>query len=150
MGDSHSGWQVCEVVTESQADDLMRVFDLAHSGDTDGVFGALPPSYMRCLRRAIGRPHTTHFVGYLDDEAVCIASAARDGDLVGLYNVATIPEYRRRGLARRITARVMEWALGLRGAGNTAVFLQTVADSDVERLYESFGFERVYLQHSFA
>lgn len=58
-----------------------------------------------------------------------------------LGNVAVAPEWRRRGLARRLVARVMERAAA---RGVRELFLEVrPSNSGARQLYESFGFTRV-------
>ncbi|MGH9719021.1 MAG: GNAT family N-acetyltransferase [Bryobacteraceae bacterium] len=62
-----------------------------------------------------------------------IGPGARRGNILNVY---TQPEYRRRGLARRLTQTALDWC---RGNGIRAVILH--ASDDGRALYESLGFE---------
>ena len=68
--------------------------------------------------------------------------AVRSGEWVGLFDVATVPGARRRGVARRVTAALLAWATaeGARGA-----YLQVAEGNAAARaLYASFGFRPAY------
>ncbi|GAB4572788.1 MAG: hypothetical protein Kow0077_13260 [Anaerolineae bacterium] len=60
------------------------------------------------------------------------------GRVIAVANVAVAPEYRRRGIARRLMEASLE---AIRAGGGTAAILQVDADnSGAQRLYESLGF----------
>lgn len=73
--------------------------------------------------------------------AICV----HDGDLAGLFEVATAAAERRKGLARRIVLSALKWAR-LRGA--QAAWLQVEADNAAARnLYDDLGFRELYRYH---
>lgn len=79
-----------------------------------------------------------------DDAGTPLAGvmAVRFGDLVGLFEVISNPNLRRKGFARRILRNAMLW-----GADNGAkqAWLQVVSEnSSAVALYESEGFREVY------
>jgi ribosomal protein S18 acetylase RimI-like enzyme len=77
------------------------------------------------------------YVGYLGAEPVAASEATRAGGVVGLYNVATRREFRRRGFGAALTA----WPLrDGRAQGDRTAVLQ--AASEGVRLYERIGFRR--------
>ncbi|MFD8480567.1 GNAT family N-acetyltransferase [Kitasatospora sp. NPDC059673] len=61
------------------------------------------------------------------------------GDVSEIVAVATLPSLRRQGLARRVTAQLVEHA---RATGIRTVFL-SASDDAVARIYESVGFRRI-------
>ncbi|MFF4343694.1 GNAT family N-acetyltransferase [Kitasatospora sp. NPDC001540] len=61
------------------------------------------------------------------------------GEVSEIVAVATLPALRRQGLARRVTAHLVEHA---RTTGVRTVFL-SASDADVARIYESVGFRRI-------
>ncbi|MBI5106359.1 MAG: GNAT family N-acetyltransferase, partial [Solirubrobacterales bacterium] len=56
-----------------------------------------------------------------------------------IVGVATLPAYRRQGLAAAVTAALVDDAL----AHGARTVLLSAADDDVARLYASLGFRRV-------
>ena len=82
-----------------------------------------------------GVPGLDAWVLVVDGMAVCGAWTFRHGGDCGVYGVGTVPELRRRGLARRLMEHVLDHAAQL-GAGSAS--LQSTAMG--QRLYESLGF----------
>jgi ribosomal protein S18 acetylase RimI-like enzyme len=77
----------------------------------------------------------THFVGFLADEPVATTSVLVDGELAGIYFVATLPAARGRGIGSAVTREAMRFA---RDAGATRAALQS---SELGfGVYRSLGF----------
>jgi ribosomal protein S18 acetylase RimI-like enzyme len=73
--------------------------------------------------------------------AICV----HDGDLAGLFEIATDLAERGKGHGRRIVLSALKWAR-LRGA--TEAWLQVEADNEPAcSLYTSLGFGEVYRYH---
>ncbi|MFJ5927520.1 GNAT family N-acetyltransferase [Kitasatospora sp. NPDC092948] len=74
-------------------------------------------------------------------DGLAIASGCHQpvGEVSEIVAVATLPSLRRQGLARRITAHLVEHA---RSTGIRTVFL-SASDAAVARIYESVGFRRI-------
>ena len=90
-------------------------------------------------------PETGLFALERDDEALATAICVQDGELAGLFEVATAPAERGKGYARRIVLSALKWAR-LRGA--RTAWLQVEADNDHARsLYETLGFAELYRYH---
>lgn len=75
------------------------------------------------------------YLGWLDGRPVATAEATIGGGVVGLYNISTAPEYRRRGIGLAMTRAPL---LDARGAGVTTGILQA-AEAGVG-VYERLGF----------
>ena len=74
-----------------------------------------------------------------------VGLGVRDGDLVGIFNVATRPEDQRRGHATRITESLMAWGAG---QGATMAYLQVeVSNPGAAALYRGLGFNTVRRYH---
>lgn len=68
--------------------------------------------------------------------------AVRSGDRVGLFDVATVPGARRRGVARRVTAALLAWGAA---QGARHAYLQVAESNAAARvLYAGFGFRPAY------
>ena len=77
-----------------------------------------------------------------DGQAVCCGLGVMTGEHLGLFDIATHPDFRRHGLAMQLCAGLMNWGVQ-RGAKEA--FLQVVsANVDAIRLYEKLGFRRRY------
>ncbi len=73
-----------------------------------------------------------------DGKAVSAASAAVDRESVTLEFVATLPEYRRQGLAQRVCRRVVDDVFD----SGAAIVTVRAIDGIAAALYESIGFRR--------
>jgi ribosomal protein S18 acetylase RimI-like enzyme len=78
-------------------------------------------------------------VGYRDGVPVATAASVYSGDAIGLYNVATAPEYRERGYAEAITRHTA--GVAVRENGAAPLVLQST--SQALTLYERMGFRAV-------
>ena len=83
----------------------------------------------------VERPRFVCWTGYLDGLPVTTAAVVRTGNVLGLYNVATAPGYRKRGFGEAITRHVLE--------GNDADALVLQSTSHGFGLYEQLGFRSV-------
>lgn len=52
----------------------------------------------------VKHPTSTHFVATLEDEPAAAASVVYDAGVAGIYNVATLPQFRGKGLAKALMA----------------------------------------------
>lgn len=84
----------------------------------------------------VARPRFHCWVGYLDGLPVTTAACVRAGGVLGLYNIATAPAYRRKGFAEAITRHVVRAC-----AGPDSIVLQSTAHGF--RLYDRLGFRSV-------
>lgn len=90
-------------------------------------------------------PETGLFVGTEDGAALTTAICVRDGDLAGLFEIATLPSARGRGHGRRAVLSALKWA---RGRGAVQAWLQVEAENEAAlALYRSIGFTDVYRYH---
>ncbi len=80
-----------------------------------------------------------------DETPIATAICVHDGDLAGLFEIATCARERGQGYGRRIVLSALKWAR-LRGARQA--WLQVGAENTAaRRLYESIGFEEIYRYH---
>jgi ribosomal protein S18 acetylase RimI-like enzyme len=94
--------------------------------------------------RAI-QPQAGLFVVGRRENPLAAAVCVHDGDLAGLFEVATDETERRRGHARRTVLSALKWAR-LRGAREA--WLQVEADNEAAiALYRSIGFDEIYRYH---
>ena len=96
------------------------------------MIGAIQPEAGLFVLEDEGRPLAT---------AICV----HDGDLAGLFEIATHAAERGKGHGRRLVLSALKWAR-LRGARQA--WLQVEAGNDVaRRLYESIGFREISRYH---
>ncbi len=83
-------------------------------------------------------PMHAFYVAESDGQSVGTALMVRDGDTAGLYSLATLKSYRRRGVARALTLRAIADA---RTAGATCISLETSTSNEAAlALYDALGF----------
>ncbi|WP_245445128.1 GNAT family N-acetyltransferase [Pseudaminobacter soli (ex Li et al. 2025)] len=107
----------------------------------------LPESQRSGLAEIIGaiRPEAGLFVLEEDGRPLATAICVHDGELAGLFEIATDPAERGKGHGRRLVRSALKWAR-LRGAREA--WLQVGASNDAARhLYETLGFAEVYRYH---
>jgi ribosomal protein S18 acetylase RimI-like enzyme len=99
----------------------------------------VPPGRVEAQRDAVRRGLKRHAAARMDGAIVCAGGHKPVGDTTEIVGVATLPAYRRRGLAGAVTA---ELAADARRGGADLVLL-SAGDDDVARLYGRLGFVRV-------
>jgi ribosomal protein S18 acetylase RimI-like enzyme len=105
------------------------------------------PSIRAGLSELLGaiQPEAGLFVLERGDEALATLICVHDGDLAGLFEVATDKAVRNQGLGRQLVLSALKWAR-LRGAREA--WLQVEADNHpAVSLYRSLGFDEVYRYH---
>jgi GNAT superfamily N-acetyltransferase len=79
------------------------------------------------------------YVGYSNGQAVTTAASSVTGAVIGLYSVATLPQYRRLGFAEAIMRKVVEEARATHGIEHTVLQATPSGFS----LYEQMGYRTV-------
>jgi GNAT superfamily N-acetyltransferase len=129
--------------------DIRRVDDEAsfeeHLGVIADGFG-MPLDLARRLfpPGSLDRPGLAAFTGYRDGRPVTTSLAYTKDGTVGVYNVATLFEARRRGYGAAMTRRAVDDG---RERGATVAILQSSVMG--RRVYESLGFEEVVWYRAF-
>jgi predicted acetyltransferase len=77
-----------------------------------------------------------HYLGWLDDTPVSTATLVLSGKVAGVWNVGTLAEYRRRGVAAAIMRHILSDA---RSLGFQSSML--LASNDGLSLYARLGYE---------
>jgi ribosomal protein S18 acetylase RimI-like enzyme len=114
--------------------DWLAVFTVVFSSP-EHERGVWRDAYARC---GVGENQPwQHFVAFEGDRPLAITSVLVDGDLAGIYFVATMPEARGRGIGSAATRAAMRYA---RDAGATRAALQS-SDSGFG-VYRDLGFEQ--------
>jgi len=90
-------------------------------------------------------PETGLFVIEDGERPAASGICVQDGELAGLFEIATAAGLQRRGHGRRLVLSALKWAK-LRGA--TTAWLQVDADNESAlRLYRALGFREIYRYH---
>ncbi|RJG43893.1 GNAT family N-acetyltransferase [Mesorhizobium sp. DCY119] len=106
----------------------------------------LPSSLRPGLSEIIGsiQPEAGLFV-LENDKPLATAICVQEGDLAGLFEIATDAAERGKGHGRRIVLSALKWA---RSRGAREAWLQVEADNEAARhVYETLGFREVYRYH---
>jgi ribosomal protein S18 acetylase RimI-like enzyme len=101
----------------------------------------LPPTWsdwfeQRCS--ALGYQAWSHYLGYVDGQPVGTASSFTTDDVVGIYNVGTIPQARRRGIGAALTLQALADARA-RGARHAVLHASEMGVS----IYRQLGFRPI-------
>jgi ribosomal protein S18 acetylase RimI-like enzyme len=83
-------------------------------------------------------PSRAFYLGSLDGEPVGTALCVSDGGVAGIYSVATLRAYRRRGVATALTLRAIADA---RAGGADTVCLECESGGEAMALYTRLGFQ---------
>ncbi|HET7559073.1 MAG TPA: GNAT family N-acetyltransferase [Limnochordia bacterium] len=103
-----------------------------------------PEDEIAAARGLFARIETpAHFVQVFDGErSIAIGLGVLQGDWLGIFSLATDPDYRRHGACRLVIRTLVEWALE-RGA--RSLFLQVLANNaPAQALYRRLGFHDLY------
>jgi ribosomal protein S18 acetylase RimI-like enzyme len=81
----------------------------------------------------------------IDGNPVALGMGVLEQGWVGIFGMATRPEFRRRGAATAILHALAEWG---QARGATGMYLQVMVDnSAAQALYAGIGFETLYAYH---
>lgn len=131
----------------SEAMDQIPLKDVARFAAAAVAVHDYDPALLAGLRDVIASIQAEAGMFVLEDEERPVATAicVHDGDLAGLFEVATDTAERGKGHARRLVLSALKWAR-LRGASEA--WLQVEAGNEAAAgLYESLGFAEVYRYH---
>jgi GNAT superfamily N-acetyltransferase len=141
--------KISRVETSSELERFLDAFRRSYGADSheggEVGYSGLPEEYPAAIRNASPGPHIQiiNFLGQVDNEVVAIASIyMKAPNFAGLYNVGVVSEARQRGFGSAISRWAVDHA---RGQGCKDIFLMTVPDSPVERLYSKIGFHRAFI-----
>jgi ribosomal protein S18 acetylase RimI-like enzyme len=91
--------------------------------------------------RNFRRKEQAFYLGHTEGRPVATTLFVCNQDTIGIYAVATLPEFRKKGIA----TAVMRHGIGeLQRNQSRMVTLQTFKGSAAERLYTSLGFTTVF------
>lgn len=132
------GLQVRRLTAASPDAELAAQIEVGSRGFGEEGRGATPER-ITDLRRRLGLGGA-YFGAWLGDEPVGVGAytVPLDG-FTELVGIATLPEYRRRGIAGAVTAEMARSAFS---EGVQTAFL-TAADDDASRVYQRAGFRRI-------
>jgi len=133
---------VCGVPLEASEEEFTRVQHVGWGGDEAGYARAL-----ELTRRGVAMGSFGYYLAYLNGEAAGAATAHTEGSVAGIYGVATLPDFRRRGVASAIVAHIAQLAWE---KGCDTVFLSSEPDGEAARMYERMGFAPAFTVRNYA
>jgi ribosomal protein S18 acetylase RimI-like enzyme len=103
-------------------------------------YGAAPDAFLALIGR-IDAP--TGFAAVeRDGQVAAIGMAVAEEGAVGIFEIGTRPEYRRRGLAREVMRTLLAW--GAAGGASTAYLQVMLQNTPARSLYQALGFTEAY------
>lgn len=131
--------------SEKVREDFMEIFRKAFGEkQDDGSFeigDAMREGVERIIEEKALGVNRISFVGYLDGEAVCTGSLISKEGEGFMFNVASHPDHRGKGLGSAVTVKLNGEAKN-RGLEN--VFIGTQPNTDVEKFYRGIGCKEVF------
>lgn len=136
--------------TPLEAGITLRLDRTAGEGWLDAylALSPLPPQRAATLRRMLDLIVPEARFGWLHQDGRPLAAAfvVVQGGLMGMYDVVTAPQARRRGLMRSLLGSLTRWAVAQADARTGALFV--VADNTpAVTLYEGLGYRELYRYH---
>lgn len=130
--------------------DMLMVFEAAYGTseeEGEGIgYSGLPFAYVRSYAQQEPKHpliHAVHSKVTVDGRCVAVGSALIGPDVGAIYSVGTAPDSRRKGYSSLATKAIVREVNARFKHDNPTILLQTEADSPVEEMYSSLGFERV-------
>lgn len=140
-----------KVENKTEMNQFIELFYQAHTGANDEVYGEADKEYRNCFMDSFLNPtdkvKREFYIGFLNKQPVSYGVIFLNGDVAGLYAIGTIPERRKKGLARVLSITLVNRAKDL---GAVEIFLLTETGSINEKIYAKMGFKSkfVYLGYS--
>ena len=127
--------------------DQIPLKDMGRFVDAAMQTSSLDPSLRAGLSEIIGaiQPESGLFVLERGNRPQASAVCVHDGELAGLFEIATAEAARGKGFGRRIVLSALKWAR-LRGAREAWLQVEA-ANVAARRLYAAIGFSEVYRYH---
>lgn len=113
-------------------------FELIEEGQKNSDYGL---SLFDAYSNKNNNVHITHFLGWIGNTPVSVASTYLKDDVAGIYNVGTPEEYRCQGFGASLSIAAIEEA---KKNNCRRILLQTELGSGPERLYSKLGFVQAF------
>jgi len=127
-------------VNGAEIDTFVRVFRHATG---------LPATYAQALLDSYRRPtlkrRITHYLCFLDEEPVGVATVVSSGRFAGIYNVATVGDRRTSVVKSLILEAVSHSSRDDHGI----LFLQADLEGETEKLFRSVGFRTLFVRSGY-
>jgi ribosomal protein S18 acetylase RimI-like enzyme len=132
------GLEVRRLTPESPDEDLAADINVANRG-FGGEGHEATPERIADLRRRLGAG-SQYFLALINGQPAGVGAytVPLDG-MTELVGIATLPEFRRRGIAAAVTAEMTRYAF----SGGVSTAFLTAADDDASRVYQRSGYRRI-------
>lgn len=130
--------EISSLADESELGEIARISASVFETPIDIARQAYQPSLL-------DDDTTQVFIGRVDGQPAASGLMVRSGDVVGVYTIGVLEEYRRRGIGEAMTWEVIRTG---RDVGCRLAVLQS--SEMAYSLYEKMGFETVVTYHHFA
>lgn len=144
---AHTSVQTCRIDgRSSNPSQSIAIWEQATAEwlDRAAQFSGTSESHRQVLARILDSivPESCFAAVIEEGEIRACGLAVREGSWVGLFDIVTSPNHRRRGHARRLIDGLMDWG---QSRGATHAYLQVMLDNDPAlRLYQGLGFQEAY------
>lgn len=146
LGERLPEWKVRNDLTIECAEtqEQMDLFSNVQSrgfNETQESFDRWHPWLKAANDRNLKNKNQLFYVGRLNGEPVGTVLTVFEGETVGIYAVATLPQHRKKGISATIMRQAIEDA---KKRGAKIITLQVKQDSYVEDFYRHLGFQRIF------
>ncbi len=136
------GFEIKKVESKKYAEYFVEVFTKSYITSSENeTYGGLSKSYIECLLDFLSKQFedkkVINYLGFIDGNPVSIASIICSKNFGGIYNVCTIPSYRKRGCASTLILNAVRKCIK---EGVRVIFLQTEHNTYNERFFHKLGF----------
>lgn len=141
-------FSIREVKNTNDMDIFVKIFNESYGGTpTEGEpYAGLPTYYGEALKESFSKLHPNkkiiNYLASMNNKVVGIGSFIFSRGYGGIYNVATIPEYRKKGVGTAISKKIIDNSIK---HNIKVLFLQTEKGSYVEQFYNKLGFATKFI-----
>lgn len=121
----------------AKIEDWLLPFKTCFNVDGDGL-----EHYRQCLKTLLGKSCAdVWFTGYVEGKPVSTAAYSIDSDVIVLYSITTLPEFRKRGYAKMMTEAAINHARSHNSSDLPVALYSTIMAIP---LYRELGFADLY------
>lgn len=146
LGENLPEWRVrndvlVERVTDQAQMDIFSHVQSRGFNETPDSFERWHPWLKSANDRNLQNANQFFYIGCQSGDPMGVVLSVFDGETVGIYAVATLPQHRKKG----VSAAVMQHAIHeAKARGARTITLQVKQDSYVEDFYRHLGFQRIF------
>ena len=146
-----NNFMIKKVETKEEMKTFVKIFNQSYAGATaEEAYGALPPEYGESLFDSFENEQTEnkiiHYLGFLENVPIGVATLIYSEGYGCIYNVGTIPDKRKKGVGSALTFNCVSEAFK---NNMKVIFLQTEKGSYNEKYYDKLGFSTKFVGKGF-